>query len=526
MNQLFTRVGAVRPPRSGFNLSYDKKFDADMGYLYVVMCDEVIPGDYFKNISYEAVVRAQPLEAPIMHQIDVYSHYFFVPYRLLWDDWEIFITGDKDGNDSTTIPTWSPSAAAKRNKSTLWDFIFGFCGVTPAAGSLPIDLPRRAYMMIFNEFFRDEMLSQEIDWTQSPGTDLDVDGNALTGAGDEDLQIRAWTKDYFTAARPDISLGDAPALPVVVNGNDGSISLYNATDSTNRTMTTKNAAAGARVDLSSQPSADANARWADPGLDASTFDAADFRLAWQIQKWQERNMRAGVRYEEFIKAHWGVDIGDHRAAIPIYIGGGKQPVIVSEVLGTNQDNTVNPAGKLAGHGISVERRRIGSYSVKEYGLIMGIMSIIPKPTYDQGIQRQWTKYTRYDYYTPEFANLSEQAILEKELYVSTNASHNATVFGYTGAWDEYRVKHGMLAGELHTETAGPAGGTPGTLAYWHLGQLYSARPQLNQEFIECVPRDDAWAAPATTQWIVNYANLITAIRPMPAISEPGLLDHH
>ena len=524
MNQIFTRTGAVKPPRSGFNLSYDKKFDADMGYLYVVMADEVLPGDYFKNIAYEAVIRAQPLEAPIMHQIDVYVHYFFVPYRLVWDDWEKFITGDKDGNDTTTIPTWTPSAAAKRNKGTLWDFIFGVCGVTPASGSLPIDMPRRAYMMIFNEFYRDEMLTPEIDFLQSPGSDLDIDGNALTGAGDEDLQLRAWTRDYFTAARPDQSLGDAPALPVTIQTDDGNIDLYNSASSTERSWQLYTTAPVHR--MSGAMGGDGFARFgSNVGLEATTFNAADFRLAWQIQRWQERNMRAGVRYEEFIKAHWGIDIGDHRAAIPIYIGGGKQPVIVSEVLGTNQDNTVQPQGTLGGHGISVERRSIGSYSVKEYGLIMGIMSIIPKPTYDQGIQRQWTKYTRYDYYTPEFANLSEQAILEKELYVSTSASNNETVFGYTGAWDEYRVKHGMLAGELHTETAGPGGAVPGTLAYWHLGQLYSARPALNQEFIECVPRDDAWAAPSTTQWIVNFANLLTAIRPMPAISEPGLLDH-
>ena len=526
MNNLFQRTGAVKPQRSVFNLSYDKKFDCDMGPIYVVAADEMLPGDVW-DISTDIVIRAMPMQAPPLHQVDVKVHYFFVPNRLLFDDWEIFITGDKDGNDTTTLPTWTPSAAAQRNAGTLWDFIYGFCGVTPATADLPSDLPRRAYMLIWNEYYRDEMSSAEIDWSQTPGTNQDVDGNALTGAGDEELQYAAWEKDYFTAARPDISLGDAPALPVVITGDGGDITLYNANDSTARIMQTLTAAspAGDRVGLSTNPTASGMARWSDPGLDAATFNAADFRLAFQIQRWQERNARAGVRYEEFIKAHWGVELGDGRASIPEYVGGCQQPIIISEVLGTNQDNSVNPQGKLGGHGISAGRNYIGKWRAREYGIMMGLMTIRPKPTYDQGLQRQWSRETRYDYYTPEFANLSEQPILEKELYMQTSTANNNTVFGYTGAWDEYRVKHGMVAGQLHTETAGPAGGVPGTLSYWHFGQLYSGRPALNQEFIECNPRDDAFAAPGSSQWVVNYANIIRAIRPMPAISEPGRLDH-
>ena len=522
MNPLFQRTGSVRPGRSVFDLSYDKKFDCDMGPIYVVCADEMLPGDVW-DISAEVVVRAMPMSTPPLHQVDVKMHYFFVPNRLLFDDWEIFITGDKDGNDTTTLPTWNPSAAAKRNAGTLWDFIYGVCGVTPPAADLPSDLPRRAYMLIYNEYWRDEMLSQEIDWSQTPGTDQDVDGAALTGAGDEDLQIAAWEKDYFTAARPDISLGDAPALPVVITGDGGAVSVYHSTDATVTNLL--GTVTSGTIYANNAPSSTGQIRWSDPGLDAATFNAADFRLAFQIQRWQERNARAGVRYEEFIKAHWGVELGDGRASIPEYVGGAQQPIIISEVLGTNQDNTVNPQGQLGGHGISAGRNYIGKWRAREYGIMMGLMTIRPKPTYDQGIQRQWSRTTRYDYYTPEFANLSEQPILEKELYVSTNTTNNNTVFGYTGAWDEYRVKHAMLAGQLHTETAGPGGGTAGTMADWHFGQSYSSRPSFNQEFIECVPRDDAFAAPGSSQWVVNYANRIRAIRPMPSISEPGRLDH-
>ena len=272
-----------------------------MAQLIPVMCDEVVPGDVFK-IGNQAVVRFQPLGAPILHEINMYVHYFFVPYRILWDDWEDFISGGVDGQFADPVPEWEPTLTTE---GSLWDF-FGFpVGVDPD-GAYPLDFPRRAYNFVYNEYYRDENLQTEV---------------ALTN---EKILNRGWEKDYLTSALPWQQRGTAPALPIAgttsakwpgsdygvsnnltfkapayPNALDGSLAVFN-----NNT-----------VDLST----------------ASTFDIADLRLAFQIQKWMERNARAGVRYTEFLRAHFGVSPRDERLQRPEYIGGSKAPCIISEV---------------------------------------------------------------------------------------------------------------------------------------------------------------------------------------------------
>ena len=194
MSKTFHRVRNLHPPRSLFNLTYEKKFTADMGQLIPVMCDEVVPGDHFK-IGSQAVIRFQPLVAPIMHEISMTVHYFFVPYRLLWDEWEDFITGGPDGDDDSVPPTWTPTAVTGNAPNSLWDYLGFPPNVTPA-GCLPLDFPRRAYNFVWNEFYRDENLQTEI---------------ALTN---EAILNRCWTKDYFTSALPWQQRGTAPALPI------------------------------------------------------------------------------------------------------------------------------------------------------------------------------------------------------------------------------------------------------------------------------------------------------------------------
>jgi len=500
MNRIYQRTGSIKPGRSVFNLSYEKKFTGDMGVLYPIMCDEVIPGDVF-TLGYECVLRAMPLVAPIIHQIDIVVHYFFDPYRLLFDDWEIFITGDTDGLDATTLPTWDPSGAPQVGDGTLWDFLYGIHGTQPDADSNPLDFPRRAYFHIYNEYYRDQNLITEIDWTAAPGTDVK----------DESLMKIAWEKDYFTAAATDQQRGTAPALPISGTTN----AVWPAAGGANQTTMSYDTTA------SPFPPFHANDKDAleNNTVDfsgATTFDVADLRLAIQIQRWQERNMRAGVRYEEFIKAHYGVRPGDDRLDRPEYIGGAKQPVIVSEVLQTESSDATTPQGTLAGHGISTDRRKIGTYRANEFGLIMGFMSIRPKPAYDQGLNRQWLRNTRYDFYSPEFANLSEQGILQREIFIDAVKANNETLFGYAGHWDEMRTKPNMLHGLMHTGES---------FDHWHIARQFGAAPTLNETFVEMTPRDDAWAAPSEPQFICNYANIIKAARPMPEISEPGMMDH-
>ena len=484
----FSNVGALVPERSAFDLSYSKTFTCDMGELIPVMCDEVVPGDVFK-IGCESVIRFQPLVAPVLHEINQYVHYFFVPYRILWSDWENFITGGVTGNLTPSLPRWTPINNAV---GSLWDYLGFPTGISPA-DAYPLDFPRLAYNTIFNQYYRDESLVSEVAMTN------------------ESILNRAWEKDYFTSSLLSAQRGTPPALPI---------------SGISKAIFTEGVASGTNVSAQYWSGGSNPYTW-NPGskiaLDnnvvnlssATPFSIADFRLAFQIQRWLERNNRAGARYTEFLKAHFGVSPRDERLHRPEYIGGTKSPIIVSEVLQTSSTDGTSPQGHLAGHGLSVNADFCGKYHATEYGLIMGIMSVMPRTMYQQGINRQWLRRTKYDFYFREFANLSEQAVERAELYASAVNTENRTVFGFAGRYDEMRVKNNMVCGDMRQ-----------TFAYWHLGRQFSSAPALNETFVKCVPRKDIFAVPSVDGLIVSFGNKIHALRPMPVIAEPGMIDHY
>ena len=490
---VFQRVGGFRPGMSVFDLSYVKMFTADMGQLIPVMCDEVVPGDIFK-IGNQSVIRMQPLVAPVLHEINAYVHYFFVPYRLLWDDWEDFITGGVDGNDASVLPRWSPAVAPA--VGSLWDY-FGFVpGIVPTATSSPIDFPKRAYNLVWNEYYRDETLQTEMVIETS-----------------EAVLIRNWEKDYFTASLPWQQRGTPPALPI----SGTTKAIWPGVDATHAPFTLQGDMATGPV-VYKPRFGDTKGLLEANTIDlstASTFNISDLRLAFQIQKWMERNARAGARYTESLQAHFGVSPRDERLQRPEYIGGSKSPVIISEVLQTSSSDATSPQGNMAGHGVSASATFCGKYRATEHGLIIGIMSIMPRTMYQQGHDRQWLRKTRYDFYTPEFANLSEQAILNCELYTTAVDATNKGIFGYQGRYDEMRTKKNMVCGQMRD-----------TFDYWHLGRIFSTQPGLNSSFLQCIPDKRIFAAPSEPGFIVQFANLIKAWRPMPIQSEPGLIDHN
>jgi len=508
--RLFHNVAGAAPGRSVFDLSYIKKFTCDMGQLIPIMHDEAVPGDIW-NIGNEMLIRFQTMVAPIMHQVDVYVHYFFVPYRLLWDEWEDFITGGSDGTLEPHMPKWNPTRTLPDGtgyaSGTLWDYL-GFPVGYHCLGSRPIDLVRRAYYFIYNEFYRDQTLQNEIDWED------------MTETMAYEILNRNWTKDYFTSALPWQQRGTSPAIPlsgtslaewatgafiwgtpgtslnVNVNGDPSLPYLYaNDSDARNNLQNMFNSNV---VDLS----------LGDP------LDIADLRLSFQIQKFLERNARAGARYTEFLGAHFGVHPRDDRLDRPEYIGGTKSSVVISEVLQTSESDAT-PQGNLVGHGINASGGFAGKYRVEEFGVIYGLMSIMPKPAYQQGVNRQFVKReTRYEFYFPEFAHLSEQAIERSELFANNNEADNETIFGYCGAFDEMRVKHDIVCGQMRD-----------VYDYWHLGRQFATYPELNSDFVTCVPRKDIFAAPSEPACIVEFGNCLKAIRPLPIIAEPGLIDH-
>lgn len=504
-----------------------------MGKIYPIMCDEVVPGDVWK-IGNEFTVRFEPLIAPIMQDMWLKVRYFFVPYRLLKRDclqnagdtfdWEEFLSDGVDGKTVTQIlPRWIPTNNAKYS---LWDY-FGFpVGVSPA-GAYPLNFPREAYNFIWNEYFRNENLDAEVS--------LD----------NEDILLVRWNKDYFTSALPWQQRGTAPVLSgdILYFGADenyhsinlasvfssspagsyGSLAMRTGNDGDSQIAFAKNGQNYGNVITAVTGTFGANGQ-VRPNSDFSKivyggFNVEQLRLCIQTQKWLERNARAGTRYTELLRAHFGVSPTDARLDRPEYIGGSKTPIIVSEVLQTSasplsgEDGT--PQGTMAGHGISIDRNYVAKYRVEEYGLIMGLAYVVPKHEYSgQGINRQWLRRSKLDFYWPEFAHLSEQGIETAELYATDSEANNVDLFGYIGRYDEMRHKQSMVCADFRDDYQD-----------WTLNDKFETKPLLNSSFIEADVRKNIFAVQNYPALKINFGNVIHAYRPMPLIAEPGLVDH-
>ena len=530
---IFSEVRGNEVGRSVFNLSHVKRLTADMGQLLPVLFLECVPGDTMK-IGCEAITRFQPLVAPILDSVDLYVHYFFVPTRLLMDgdkDWETFLTGGKDGKDnSVSLPLWSFSYAdgtsvnpnnpfsngVTNGKYSLWDY-FGL-PIKDSATDLRVrdanhvlGFAQRAYNFIFNEYYRDENLVDEVSLNN--GTVL----------------YRAWKKDYFTSSLPWQQRGISPALPISGNlpvvydlspgglinfkwSNGATGQVYLAENGTtvlsNATGTLPNGTGlvdlGAHVDASN----------------AATFDVAVLREAFQIQRWLELNARAGVRYTEFLKAHFGYAPLDEVLQRPEYIGGTKSEIVVSEVLQTSATSDTSPQGNLAGHGLGAMSDFIATYTAKEFGYIVGIASWMPKPSYQQGVNRMFSRRTKYDFYFPEFAHLSEQSLTKGEIYATGDENHDNSIFGYQSAYAEMKYMPSINTSDMRD-----------TFSYWHLGRIFSSDPSLNAGFLTTNPsysggiRKDIFSVQNEPGMIVQFGNVVEAIRPMPVYGTPGFVDH-
>lgn len=551
---MFNSVGALHPRKSGFDLSYNKIFPCDAGQLIPILCDEMIPGDVFK-IGADCLVRMMPAVAPVMQEMSVKAEYFFVPYRLLWTDWENFITGGKDGDFESLMP----SLRGTIERGSIGDYLGLPLGdISPQSEQdIPVNAwPYLAINFIYNEYYRDENYQPyrpyyvDTHAADEPNVDPFLSRSGAirsleVNVGDFPLPRRNWQKDYFTSATFDRQRGPAVALPISgILPVSGAIPIKYTVDGTDVV---------GEVTRHARPPQASGTTWAtppsfhtiggNPGFgenagniyndasnltinlsDAITFNVSDLRLATQIQKWQERNMRAGIRYTEFLHAHFGASPSDSRLDRPEYIGKARFPVIVSEVLQSSATSGVSPQGNMAGHGIGVASNYVGTYRAQEFGVIVGLMSIMPKPTYNsQGVNRQWLRETNKDFYFPEFANLSEQPIYNAE--INYHGGDQRGTFGYQGAYDEMRIKHDMVCGLMRAPTA------PGEdigLSFWHLSRVFDANEpvRLNSSFIECNPRKNWLAVPSQPAFVVHYGNAIKAYRPMPEIAEPGLMDHH
>lgn len=559
----FQKVKTLKPSRSLFDLSHEVLLTADMFKLYPVCAMEMSPGDTF-HIASQSVTRLQPLNAPVMSRIEQCTHYFFVPYRILDENWTEFITGGAEGENggekqgeppevAPILPRWIPSEG-KNVVGSLWDY-FGLPVNVDPKGAYPLDYLRRAYNMIWNEFYRDENLQEEIDLEN------------------EDILYRSWRKDYFTSALLGQQRGVSPAMPV-----SGTVTVDNSSTSVNGTfysldpignlinisynvpsdipapnMSFNNFAFRA-VDSEDSPQnftassgtivsrTDTNIHveyQVDKSLNGYTFegfiqfaptpvctyitssvdfedsvgfDVKDLRQAFQIQKWLELANRGGVRYTEFLRAFFGVSPRDDRLQRPEYIGGSRSPIVISEVLQTSStENEPTPQGYLAGHGLGAERTYIGSYSAQEYGVLIGLMSYITPPVYTQGINRMWLRRSKYDFLFPQFTHLSEQAIEGAEIFATGSEVENRKVWGFNEIYDELRAMTSKVVGKMRT-----------TFKYWHLAREFDNKPALNADFISGSDVSKRIFAVQSEEGIIcHYANIIRAVRPLPKYGTPG-----
>jgi hypothetical protein len=504
---LFNSIQLIKPKKNVFDLTHDVKLSTNMGQLTPILTLEAVPGDKF-DLSCESLIRFAPMIAPVMHRMDVTMHYFFVPNRILWNNWEKFITEHNSEHVAPYLP-WRSSTATyfdTNYPSAKVSRTFDYLGVPPpTTGSEQANisaLPFAAYQAIYNEYYRDQNLQAPVNYKLTDGE------NGTTSADYLDkttLRSRAWEHDYFTASLPFAQKGAAVDIPLGnINADTKVVWNGDVTAATGITSNLGNIAIGNEVGDITNPLI---AKTSDLSVEPTTIN--DLRRAFRLQEWLEKNARGGTRYIENILTHFGVRSSDKRLQRPEYITGVKSPVVVSEVLNTTGQTDGLPQGNMAGHGISVTSGKSGSYFCEEHGYIIGIMSVMPKTAYQQGIPRTFLKKDSLDYFWPTFANIGEQEVQKQELYAFTTNAEDT--FGYVPRYAEYKYMPSRVAGEFRT-----------TLNYWHLGRIFDTEPNLNGDFIECDPTKRIFAVedPSTDSLYCHVLNKIKAVRPMPKYGTP------
>lgn len=551
MANIFDSIRMKRPRRNAFNLSYESKLTLNMGELVPIMCMPVVPGDKFR-VKTESLVRLAPLVAPMMHRVNVFTHYFFVPNRLVWNEWEDFITKGVDGDDVPVLPSFrlspdlfSSNPSAFFGDGTLWDYLglpslkgIGGAefpnpspnGVTAPQNYRVSSLPFRAYQLIYNEYYRDQNLTDPVDITLNSGFE-----DTLHALNLLQLRRRAWEKDYFTSALPWLQRGPEVTVPIQGSGGTLDVTYDRQAETTQRWVDSDLRSFENGVAYDATFSTEGNLHFSRligvnggvgnraPELDPNGtlkvnvsemgININDLRTSNALQRWFERNARGGSRYIEQILSHFGVRSSDARLQRPQFLGGGRMPISVSEVLQTSSTDETSPQANMAGHGISAGINNGFKHYFEEHGYIIGIMSITPRTGYQQGVPRDFTKFDNMDFYFPEFAHLSEQEVKNQELFLSSDNDYNGGAFGYAPRYSEYKYHQSEAHGDFR-----------GNLSFWHLNRIFEDKPNLNTTFVECKPSNRVFATSETEDdkfWVQIYQD-VKALRLMPKYGTPML----
>lgn len=549
--KVFDTVPVKVPAKNVFNLSHDVKATYNFDKLYPFLCQPVYPGDTF-NARAEVFLRAMPLKCPVMHNVDMRIYFFFVPNRLIWNenkkrDWKVFITGGEDGKQSPTLPYFTYNGLQDVNSDfienrSLLDYM-GFPTVDDGTallknGTVRISgLPFRAYHLIWNEYFRNQNVQNEVEFS--------YDSGALSASDIAKLFVfekKCWEKDYFTSCLPWAQRGEPMTLPITAPSSIAGLAPVSITTAKYLSQQTETGlvsgtgsngtyalragdggvapAAGLSVEL--QGMADlSGATVTFSGLSIGTIN--DFRYCLRLQQWMENNARCGSRYIEQLFAHFGVKSSDARLQRPELLGGGKVPLLFTDVEQTSFGDGTNDdvLGNLGGKGTMYGKTSGFKKYFEEHGILMGLLTIIPRTSYMQGIPRYWTALDKTDWYFPEFAHLGEQAVLNKEVYYDPTEEEvlgkgSDDVFGYQGRFTELRYIPSTVHGEMRD-----------TLLYWHLARKFNSVPSLNSDFVEAQTKADIFALADIAEsgydpFVCQMHLDVKAVRPMPKYAVPTL----
>lgn len=578
---IFSKTPINRPKRNLFNLSYQNKFSCNLGQLVPILCKPVVPGDTFKCSS-ELFVRTAPLISPMFQQLDVYVHYFYVPNRLICKDWEQYISPHATKDNPNPAELQLPSIDLRDKKTfqfpnstlfasgTLMDFL-GYHGQGAAVADedalVASILPVNAYNLIYQSYYCDQNLglASRVDdpflldemkvYGANDGFEEKYEGDTGEGLLNYfSLRQRCWKKDYFTSALPFTQRGADVHLPLYgnasinsdgtyveadVSGNliyksstgkvlnsNGSVSIHGSTINTyTLTGLMDNGQSTDALTHSHSGKVDSKEIAKKLSVDLDNVSAAtinELRRATRLQQYLETSARVGGRYKEFVLGHFGVNVPDGRLQRPEYLGGGVCKISIGEVTQTsmtvNSGDDVAALGQMAGRGSAYGNSNSFKHSFPEHGYVMAIMSIQPKAAYFQGVCRDLLKQDRLDIFTPEFANLGEQPIMNAELFA--NGAKPKETFGYTPRYAEYKFSLDEIHGQFRD-----------TLDTWHMARVFGEQPTLSNKFIEVNEKEDGlnrvFAVPGTSEnpvehFYVYVQNNIKALRPMPVFGVPTL----